>query len=257
MKVYRPERLLEATVNQPTLHRQSALRRMAWSVIAFAMRGGRVECPCCGGRFRRFLRGGPERRPDARCPRCGSLERHRLVWLWLRRATDLLSAPRRVLVVAPEPFLQDALRARPHLDYLSIDLESPLAMRRMDLTRLDLPDGSFDAVFCNHVLEHVPDDRAAMRELRRVLRPGGWAVLQTPIDLGRESTDEDPTVTRPEERLRRFGQADHVRIYGRDFFDRLRAAGWDVERVPFARTLADGEARRFGLDMEEELILGR
>jgi SAM-dependent methyltransferase len=235
----------------------SLLRRIAWRVIALVLRGDRVQCPCCGGRFRRFLPGGHERRPNARCPGCGSLERHRMVWLWLRCSTDLLRAPHRVLVVAPEPFLQDALRARPNLEYLSVDLDSPLAMRRMDVTRLDLPDASFDVVFCSHVLEHVPDDRAAMRELRRVLRPGGWAVLQTPVDTARALTEEDAAVTGAAERLRRFGQADHARIYGRDFFERLRASGWEVERIAFARGLPPGEAQRYGLDREEELILGR
>ncbi len=234
------------------------LRRIVWGVVAWLMRGDRVECPCCGGRFRGFLRGGHERRPNARCPRCGSLERHRLVWLWLQRATDLLGpAHHRVLVVAPEAFLQQALRARANLDYLSIDLESPLAMRHMDLTRLELADGAFDAVFCNHVLEHIPDDRAAMRELVRVLAPGGWAVLQTPIDVARATTFEDPHVTSAAERLRVFGQSDHVRIYGRDFFERLRESGWAIERVPFARTLGADQARRFGLDPEEEVLVGR
>jgi SAM-dependent methyltransferase len=235
----------------------SLLRRIVWGTIAALLRGDQVECPCCGGRFRCFLPGGPERRPNARCPRCGSLERHRLVWLWLQRATDLLEARHRVLVVAPERFLQEALRARPNLDYLSIDLESPLAMRHMDVTRLDLADASFDVVVCNHVLEHVSDDRAAMRELLRVLRPTGWAVLQTPIDMSREISDEDPTVTDSSERLRRFGQADHVRTYGRDFFERLGQAGWVVERIAFARSLPGDEARRFGLDLDEELIVGR
>ncbi len=237
--------------------RMSNLRKLAWSLVALMMQGGRVECPCCGGRFRGFLPGGPDRRPNARCPRCGSLERHRMVWLWLQRSTDLLTARRRVLVVAPEEFLQDTLRARANLDYLSVDLESPLAMRRMDITRLELPDASRDAVFCSHVLEHIPDDRAAMRELLRVLAPGGWAVLQTPIDMARASTFEDPSATSPAERQRLFGQSDHVRVYGRDFFDRLRACGWDIECVAFGRVLGEDAARHFGLDPDEGLILGR
>ncbi len=235
----------------------SIVRRLAWGAVARLMRGDRVECPCCGGRFRGFLPGGPERRPHARCPGCGALERHRLVWLWLQRSTDLLAVPRRVLVVAPEEFLQEALRGRPTIDYLSIDLASPLAMRHMDLTRLELPGASFDAVFCNHVLEHVPDDRAAMRELRRVLKPDGWAVLQTPVDPARATTFEDPAAVRPEDRLRLFGQSDHVRIYGRDLFDRLRECGWAIERVPLARSLGEPLARRHGLDPGEEVIVGR
>jgi SAM-dependent methyltransferase len=179
------------------------------------------------------------------------------VWLWLEHDTDLLRAHRRVLVVAPEACLQQALRARPSLDYLSIDLESPLAMRHMDLTHLELPDASFDAVFCSHVLEHIPDDRAAMRELRRVLAPGGFAVLQTPLDSARERTFEDPAITAPAERLRMFGQADHVRIYGHDFFDRLRDCGFAIERIPLARTLGEAAVRRHGLDPNEEVLVGR
>jgi SAM-dependent methyltransferase len=247
-------------VNRPDIRRIGrALRlgRLARGAAALWMRGDRVECLCCGGRFRGFLPGGPERRPDARCPHCGSLERHRLVWIWLQHRTDLLTARRRVLVVAPDVFLQDALRARPSLDYLSIDLESPLAMRHMDLTRLELPDASFDAAFCSHVLEHILDDRTAMRELLRVLAPGGWAVLQTPLDPARERTLEDPTLTAPADRLRVFGQADHVRIYGRDFFDRLRECGWAIERVPLARTLGEAVTRRHGLDPDEDVIVGR
>jgi SAM-dependent methyltransferase len=235
----------------------SLLRRAVRAVVAVLWRGGAVECPCCGGRFRGFLPGGVERRPGARCPRCGALERHRLVWLWLARETTLLTAPHRVLVVAPEAFLQEALRRRPNLDYLSVDLDSPLAMRRMDVTRLDLADASFDALLCSHVLEHVLDDRAAMRELLRVTRPGGWAVLQTPFDPAREASDEDPTVTDPAARRARFGQRDHVRTYGRDLFDRLRASGWEVERIPYPRAIGAEAARRFGLDPDEEIILGR
>jgi SAM-dependent methyltransferase len=235
----------------------SIVRHIAQGLAAVVMRGDRVECPCCGGRWRGFLPGGLDRRPNARCPGCGALERHRLVWLWLRRETDLLTAKHRVLVVAPEAFLQDALRSHPGIDYLSVDLGSPLAMRHMDITRMDLPDASFDALFCSHVLEHIPDDRAAMRELRRVLRPGGWAVLQTPIDASRDVTYEDASIVTPGARRVAFGQDDHVRIYGADFFDRLRECGWTVDRIPYATTLGVEAARRFGLDPAEEIILGR
>ncbi len=200
---------------------------------------------------------GVARRPDARCPRCGSLERHRLIWLYLQQKTDLFIMPYKVLDVAPEEILQKKLRALPNLDYLSIDLESPLAMRKMDITRLDLPDASFDVIFCNHVFEHIPDDRAAMHELRRVLKPGGWAILQTPVDQSRATTDEDPNITDPGERLRRFGQTDHVRIYGRDFFERLKAAGWTVTRDRFVQALSTDEVTRWALDKNEALIIGR
>lgn len=221
------------------------------------LRGHTFSCPCCGGNFRAMLPAGRARRPNARCPRCGSLERHRLIWLYLQRQSDLFVMPYSVLDVAPEEVLQHRLRSLPNIEYLSIDLESPLAMRRMDITKLDLPDASFDVIFCNHVFEHIPDDAAAMKELRRVLKPGGWAIMQTPIDLQRATTDEDASVTDPAERVRRFGQSDHVRVYGRDFFDRLSAAGWQVERRRFTTTLSAADIKKYALAADEELIIGR
>lgn len=233
------------------------VRRVLESLQTFTMRGNEYECPCCRGKFRAFLPAGVAQRPNARCPRCGSLERHRLIWLYLQKKTDLFFHPYKVLDVAPEEILQKKLRALPNLEYLSIDLESPLAMKKMDITKLELPDHSYDVIFCNHVFEHIPDDRAAMRELRRVLKPGGWAILQTPIDLKREFTDEDATVTDPIERLRRFGQTDHIRIYGRDFFDRLKEADWIVTRDRFVQALSRDDTSRFALDPNEELFIGR
>jgi SAM-dependent methyltransferase len=221
------------------------------------MMGRRFECPCCGGRFRTLLPAGIDRRPNARCPRCGSLERHRLIALFLRERTDFFRRSLRVLDVAPEEWMQTQLRRAPGIEYLSIDLESTLAMRQMDVTRLELPDASFDVIFCNHVLEHVPDDLAAMRELLRVLKPGGWAILQTPFDPARERTDEDPAVTDPDERLRRFGQRDHVRTYGRDLFERLASCGWRITRDRFAGSLDSAVCARYALDPAEELIVGR
>lgn len=143
-----------------------------------------------------------------------------------------------------------------NLEYLSIDLVSPLAMRRMDITNLQFPDGSFDVIFCNHVFEHVADDRRAMGEVCRVLSAGGWAILQTPIDFGRAVTDEDPGVSDPEERLRRFGQADHVRVYGRDVFQRLADAGWKMSRIQPGTLLTEPEIRLHAIDPEEPLLLG-
>ena len=212
------------------------------NVILYA--GRRFHCPCCGGRFRTFFAFRPREgrtfvgvRPHARCPGCGSLERHRLLWLFFQNETNLFRAPLRVLCVAPEPALQKRLRALPQLDYLSIDLESPSAMERADITALPYADGCFDVILCNHVLEHVPDDSRAMRELCRVLRSGGWALLQAPVDKGREVTFEDPSVQAPAERARLFGQTDHVRIYGRDYPDRLRAAGFQVSEIDYGAKL--------------------
>jgi SAM-dependent methyltransferase len=232
------------------------LRRVFEYVQSVTMRGDRFTCPCCHGKFRALLPAGVARRPNARCPRCSSLERHRLIWLYLQQQTDFFTLPYKVLDVAPEEFLQRKLKALPNISYLSIDLESGLAMKKMDVTKLDLPDNSYDVIFCNHVFEHIPDDRAAMRELHRVLKPGGWAILQTPIDLEREMTDEDASVTDPQERLRRFGQTDHIRIYGRDFFDRLRQAGWTVDRNRFVASFKHADIQRYALDPKEELFIG-
>ncbi len=233
------------------------LRRFFEYGQSLIMYGSKYTCPCCNGNFRAFLPAGMARRPNARCPRCGSLERHRLIWLYLQKKSDIFIHPYKVLDVAPEEILQKKLRALPNLEYLSIDLESPLAMKKMDITKLDLPDASYDVIFCNHVFEHIPDDQAAMRELRRVLKPGGWAVLQTPVDLKREQTDEDPSITDPRIRLQRFGQTDHIRVYGRDFFDRLKDNGWQVTRDRFVQTLSPDDSSRYALDLNEELIIGR
>ncbi|MBA3370716.1 MAG: methyltransferase domain-containing protein [Thermoleophilaceae bacterium] len=136
-----------------------------------------------------------------------------------------------------------------HLDYLSVDIESSLADEKMDLTQLDLDDQSFDCSYCSHVLEHIQDDRAAMSELYRILRPGGWGLLVVPIN--QETTYENPTIVDPADRLEHFGQADHVRKYGRDFADRLRLVGFLVDEIPYAATLEHGAIARYGLDARE------
>jgi SAM-dependent methyltransferase len=184
--------------------------------------------------------------PRSRCPRCGALQRHRLLWLFLERETTLLRDGGRVLHFAPEAGIAARLAATAGVDYVSADLEPGAAMLTLDLERLDLPDAAFDWILCLHVLEHVGDDRAAMAELFRVLRPGGTAIVQVPT-FG-PTTDEDPAVTGPEERRARFGQADHVRLYGADVYDRLAAAGFAVDRRVFRDQLTAGERRRHGLD---------
>jgi predicted SAM-dependent methyltransferase/DNA-directed RNA polymerase subunit RPC12/RpoP len=206
-------------------------------------RGDRYECPLCGGRFGSLE--SYEGVPDVRCPRCASMERHRLLWRWISRSTDLLSRPQRVLHLAPEWSLQRRLRRMEHLDYTSADLDSPLADEHFDVTAIPHPDASFDVVLCNHVLEHVDDDRAALRELRRVLRPGRWAVLMVPIGIGRDDTLEDPAVTTPEQRTAVYGQFDHVRLYGRrDYLERLREAGFDAEEIDELAVTPEEEIER-------------
>ena len=225
-----------------------ALRPLIW-------RGDAVECPVCGGHFERFL---PYWNRDyCRCPRCDSHERHRALWLYLIRRTDLLSARHEVLHLAPEPSIAEHLRGRDNLGYVSADLESPLAMLHFDIQDIPFRDATFDVVLCGHVLTEVPDDRQAMREMRRVLRPGGWAIVMAAVEPGRAETYEDPSITEPEARRAAFLEPLNVRVYGADFADRLRDAGFDVDVIPFPRELDDDAIRRYGLLPADQIYLCR
>lgn len=208
-------------------------------------RGSAVECPCCGRSWTMML---PHRgRQGARCPGCGSLERHRILWLYLQRETTVLRQGGSMLHFAPEEAVGRALRRIANVDYLSVDIEPGKAMRVMDITALSLADESFDVVLCNHVLEHVPDDHAAMSEIARVLRPTGRAIMQHPIDYGRSVTYENWDVVTPEARLREFGQEDHVRVYGTDFPDRLTRAGLDVTCRRYIEEIDPAQRARYSL----------
>lgn len=213
--------------------------------------GNRFECPCCGGRFRKFHSFGANSRPNIQCPRCLSLDRHRLQWLYFKDKTNLFTDPLRLLHVAPESVLRQAFMTMPNIDYLSVDLSSPLAMVKMDITNMEIEDNYFDVIICNHVLEHIPDDLKAMRELFRVLKPGGWAILQVPIT--QEKTFEDPKVTTPAERLKVFGQEDHVRAYGLDYRERLEKAGFNVKVGSYVRELSEDVVERYRLPRDEDI----
>jgi SAM-dependent methyltransferase len=207
--------------------------------------GRRVHCPCCDGRFRRFMV--DPRRGYRVCPRCGSQERHRLLALYLPARTPLGREPLRLLHWAPERALGRMLAGAPGVRYTSADLEPGIAMERWDITSVPVPDASFDAVICSHVLEHVADDRAALAEMWRILRPGGWAVVLVPVDLERERTLEDTAVVDPAERERLYWQRDHVRLYGADLPARLGAAGFEVTVDGWARGLDEAAAERHGI----------
>lgn len=214
-----------------------------------------LTCPCCNTRCEQFRPFGLTPRPNAMCPHCGALERHRLLWLYFRDRTRLFEGtPLSVLHVAPEAVFRDAFRQLPHLAYVSAGLESPPADERIDIMDIPRPAATFDVIICNHVLEHVADDQRAMRELHRVLRPGGWAVLQSPMDSRLAATLEDPSVIDPRERQRLFGQHDHVRLYGRDYGDRLREAGFTVKVDRFFADLSDEVVRRHAL-LDEDIYV--
>ncbi len=217
-------------------------------------RGDRVECPCCASSFSRFL---PHRgRETAKCPRCGALERHRVLWLYLERETDLLDRPGSLLHIAPEfPFMRRFERIE-GLRYVTGDLDSALAGHQLDVMDLPFEDRTFDYLICNHVLEHVDDDRRALAEIHRVLVPGGWAILMSPVDHRRATTLEDPSIVTPEERHRVFGQSDHQRLYGHDYPDRLAEAGFAVRVEDYLRGFDDSSITRLGLRREDDDAFG-
>lgn len=233
--------------------RRQQLRRL---LTRIAVLGLARKCPCCNASLRRFHPFGLVPREEALCPLCGSLERHRLMWLYLTQKTDLFDGrPKTMLHVAPEVQLSRLFQREKSIDYLSADLSNPGAMVQMDITDIQYPEATFDVIYCSHVLEHVPDDRKAMREFHRVLKPGGWAILQVPIKDA--VTFEDPGVTSPEDRERVFGQHDHVRRYGPDYRDRLVEAGFSVTVDGFVRELDAHTVRRFGLMKTEDIYVCR
>ena len=224
--------------------------------LALYLRGKKYEDPIDGKTFRKFLPygyGSP--RANVLSPSTLSLERHRLLWLYLTRETDFFSKPLKVLHVAPEQAFYKRFKKQKNLTYITTDLYSPLADVKADLCALPFEDDSFDVIFCNHVLEHIPDDAQAMRELYRVMKKGGWGIFQVPQDINRAHTFEDDTITDPAERTRIFGQYDHVRVYGLDFFDRLRQVGFEVEEITYSTHFTAEEIERYRIVPQEILPL--
>lgn len=200
--------------------------------------GTNKYCPVCNSHIRVFHTFGEIPRPNALCPICDSVERHRLDWIFLERNTNLLDkCPKRLLHIGAEPEFERKFREYRHINYLSADLNDSHAMVKMDITNIQYPDNSFDIIYCSHVLEHVPEDRKAMREIYRVLKPGGWTLLQVPITC--ERTFEYPNVKDPQEREKLFGQHDHVRSYGHDYIDRLKESGFTVKKFTSEEVLGD------------------
>jgi SAM-dependent methyltransferase len=221
-------------------------------------KGSRFTDPIDGKSYRKFLPYGyAKQRPNALAPGTLSLERHRLLWLYLKGETDFFTTPKKVLHIAPEQAFLKRFKAMKHLDYTTVDLFSPLADVKADVTDLPFDDAVFDVVICNHVLEHVEDDTKAMQELYRVMKRGGMGVFQIPQDLNRAITYEDATITDPKERAKHFGQYDHVRVYGRDYFDKLRAVGFLVEEVDLSTKIEPALFEKYRLVQGELLPVCR
>ncbi len=229
-------KLILNTIPRPILIRLSIVVR---PILAFLLKGSRFTDPIDGKSFRMFLPYGyGTQRNNVLSPSTLSLERHRLLWLYLQNETDFFTAPKKVLHFAPEQEFYKRFKKQSNLDYTTTDLFSPLADVKADICNLPFENNSYDIILCNHVLEHIPDDTKAMQELYRVLKPGGMGIFQIPQDLSRATTFTDDSITDPKERAKIFGQYDHVRVYGRDYFDKLRSIGFKVDEVDYTRTIA-------------------
>lgn len=233
------------TIPRPILIRASYFIR---PILVLALKGNRYTDPIDGKSFRTFLPYGyGTQRNNVLSPSTLSLERHRLLWLYLKNETNFFSVSLKLLHFAPEQAFYNRFKKQKNLKYTTTDLESPLADVKADICNLPFEDDAFDWILCNHVLEHIPDDTKAMQELYRILKPGGIAILQIPQDLNREVTLEDDTITDRVERAKIFGQYDHVRVYGRDYFDKLRAIGFKVDEVDYTRKLSKEQVAKYCL----------
>ncbi len=236
-------------------------RVASWAVpmLGLIYVGRGKECPICGAKRRKFLPYGyVTQRPNALCPSCLSLERHRLFWLFLTHETSLLNETPKLLHIAPEVTLIKRLKRAYHQnpqDYITADLESPLATMHFDVQDIPLPNEFADVIICNHIMEHIPDDRKAMRELHRVMKSGGWGVILSPIEYNRAETFEDDSITDPKLRTKIFGQYDHRRIYGRDYAQRLEECGFEVEAIEYYNTLPIEKRELYALTNETIYIV--
>lgn len=221
-------------------------------ISQFTNRGDNVECPICGSKYRKFLGYGYQTvRKNALCPKCLSLERHRLVWLYLKEKTSFFEKPMKVLHIAPEQCFEERFKKLSNLDYVTADLESPLADYKCDVQNMPFHDNEFDIVICNHVLEHVDDDKRAMQEIFRVMKPEAFAILLVPMDFNLKKTYEDPTITSPKERAKHFRQYDHKRLYGIDFPDRLKEVGFIIPKKNYLDEVKEDIHIRYALPANE------
>jgi SAM-dependent methyltransferase len=238
-------KLILNIIPRPILIRLSYIIR---PILALTLKGTTYTDPIDGRRFKSFLPYGyGNQRNNVLSPSTLSLERHRLLWLYLKNETKFFSDQLKVLHFAPEQAFYKRFRNMSNLDYVTTDLESPLADVKADICNLPFKDNEFDVILCNHVLEHIPDDTKAMQELYRVLKKGGMGIFQIPQDLNRQVTFEDNTITDKKERAKIFGQYDHVRVYGRDYFDKLRNVGFKVNEIDYTSQFLNEDIKTYCL----------
>ena len=217
--------------------------------------GNKVSCNVCEHRYRKFLPYGRQARSNALCPHCLSLERHRMMWLFLKDKTDFFKSKLKILHIAPEMCFIKRFEAIHGDNYITADIESPLAKVKLDVLDMPFKEAEFEVVFCNHVMEHVSDDQQAMREIYRVLKPGGWGIIQVPLfhPLA-ETTFEDNNIVDPSAREKAYGQDDHVRLYGKDYINRLQAAGFEAEESWLGKEYPITEVKRYALPLDEPIF---
>jgi SAM-dependent methyltransferase len=245
------------TLPRPILIRLSYIFKIFAPLL---YRGNKVECPVCEKKFSKFLSYGSNvsHRENVLCPYDLTLERHRLMWLYLKNESNFFTAGNLdVLHIAPEQCFYGKFKVQKNLNYLTGDLVSPLADLHFDLHQIPLEDNRFDVVFCNHVMEHVDDPIQCMKELFRVMKPGGWAIMQVPQDMSRETTYEDPSIIDPAEREKHFWQKDHVRLFGRDYPHWVEKAGFAVYIYDPKKHFNDEVISRYRLIKEELLYIAR
>lgn len=238
-------------IPRPLLIKASILAR---PLIVLFFEGNNFTDPIDGKSYRKFLPYGyGKQRENALSPGTLSLERHRQMWLYLQNETDFFTKNYKVLHIAPEQEFLRKFKKMKNLDYISADLFSPIVDVKADILDLPFENESFDIIFCNHVLEHIEDDRKAMSELLRVMKKGGWGIVQVPMKNSLEKTYEDFTIKDPKERQKHFGQYDHVRWYGMDYFDRLKSVGFEADANFYSQKFSKEEIKKFGL-RENEIL---
>jgi SAM-dependent methyltransferase len=245
-------RFIPRTVLQSGAH--LVLKSFSW-VYA----GNNFEDPIDGRKYRKLLPYGRVRtRMNALSPSSLSLERHRALWLYMQECTDFFTSNKKMLHLAPEYCYIKKFRKLENIDYVTGDLDSPWADHHFDVHSIPFEDKSFDIIMANHLMEHVDDDRMVLKEFFRVMKPGGWGILQVPIDWNNPQTEEDRSITDPLELERLYWQSDHLRLYGfEDYPNRLREAGFDVEVVDMKQHLGEDRYERYCLGDEQWVYLIR